>query len=273
MQIPIDTITNMRSASPIIGIPCRVTEQKSDRLSADLDSHALPPPFVGVRESYIDFVTDAGGTPLLIPLLTDPRMLRRLYAKVDALFFTGGEDIDPSRYHERVRQKLRPEPCPERDIVEFQLIEWAKEDRKPVLGICRGLQLINVSLGGTLFQDLEREFPNDPLRPVINHNEEERWNDIIHQLQIEPQTRLSDMLKIDQQGSIGANSAHHQGINRLGEGLRISAINPPDGVIEGIESIDPNFLCIGVQSHPELIYKKVEPRWENLFREFISLCA
>jgi putative glutamine amidotransferase len=263
----------MRSESPIIGIPCRVTERKSDRLSADQDSHLRPPPFVGVRESYVDLVTDAGGTPLLIPLLTDPRVLRRLYSKVDALFFSGGEDIDPSRYREQVRQKLRPEPSRERDIVEFQLFEWAKEDKKPVLGICRGLQLINVSLGGTLFQDLEKEFPRDPLRPAINHNEEDRWNDIIHQLQIKPQTRLCSMLKIGNQGTIGANSAHHQGVNKLGDGLRISAINPPDGMIEGIEVIDPNFLCIGVQSHPELIYKKVEPRWANLFREFVSLCA
>ncbi len=195
-----------------------------------------------VRDNYTRSVYRAGGLPIIFPMSsTEDTVLDEYLANVDGVLFTGGEDVHPKHYGEAVRP-LCDKIDPERDDFELGLARRALERRIPTFGICRGLQLLNVACGGTLYQDLS-ERPGT--RPEHRTKREERAQ-LRHGVRILPDTRLREIIGSEE---VKVTSTHHQLINRLGNGLRVAALGD-DGIIEGIERPDHPFF-LAVQWHPE----------------------
>jgi putative glutamine amidotransferase len=230
-------------------------------LNPDAVDPELPHCWIAGRR-YALALTEAGGVPWAVPLLPDhPETIRAIYERLDAVFLCGGIDINPERYGEARRESLCQKPDLDRDAIEFALVEWALDDGKPILGVCRGMQLINVARGGTLIQDLPA------LRPEsIKHDYFPKQgfvrNHLAHEMTVEPSSRIGSILG---EPRVMVNSLHHQGVNRLGEGLAAVAFSP-DGLVEGIEGTDSSFL-IGVQWHPEEL-TGVDAGMKRLFERF-----
>jgi putative glutamine amidotransferase len=220
------------------------------------------PPSIGHRKTYIDAVVAAGGAPFLIPLIEDEAVLRTLYERIDGLLLAGGGDVDPAHYGEAPIPELGAIDAP-RDRVELPLVRWAVAEGKPVLGICRGLQVLNVALGGTLYQDISAQLES----PIVHDDSfrRENWAHMAHGMQIEPASQLAELLGAD---GFAVNSLHHQSIKAIAPGLRPVAW-APDGVIEALEGNNGQFL-IGVQCHPEALQEAADPRWQGLFRRFVE---
>jgi putative glutamine amidotransferase len=224
---------------------------------------AMPPSWV-MNRMYLDALVQAGAAPVMLPLQTgSAEVLRDTYERLDGVLLPGGVDIHPSSYGQAVRAGLR-RTDPERDAVELTLARWALADDKPVLGLCRGLQVINVARGGTLFQDVATERLGTG-RHDFEPPEFER-SFLAHHVDIEPGSRLRDLAG---EPARLVNSMHHQGVDRLGEGLTISAL-APDGVAEAVEA--PGRFVLGVQWHPESLVP-VDPLARALFAEFVAAAA
>lgn len=192
---------------------------------------------VALNSSYVRALIDAGLTPLLVPPLLDPARVGDALADAAGLVLTGGEDVHPVSYGEPTHPKLE-ETDLARDAVELALYGAARGRRLPVLAICRGIQLVNVAMGGSLYQDLPSEHPSS-----INHVDPKGR----HALRVEPASRLHQVI-----GDLAnVNSRHHQAVKRLASGLRPVAW-AEDGVIEGAELAngDGSWL-LAVQWHPE----------------------
>jgi len=193
---------------------------------------------------YSACVAAAGGVPVLLPLTEDPEAVRAMAARCDGLLFAGGADLDPRSYGED--PSLVARCVPERDRFELALLRRALDTGVPVLGICRGLQLINVGFGGTLHHDLRD-------KGVTSHP---------HFTPCLPMTEVSHRVRLAQDsalaGSYGrreirVNSFHHQGVDRVGQGLRVVGW-AEDGTVEALEHPDHALIC-AVQWHPEMMYR------------------
>lgn len=176
--------------------------------------------------------------------------------RFDGMVLGGGLDVDPARYGRATRLNANVEIDPERDSTEFAAFARARREEVPVLGICRGMQLVNVALGGTLHQDLPSERPSEIVHEVPGQHPERRD----HKVEIRPGTRLSKIARAEE---IDVNSRHHQAVERLAPGVLLSAV-APDGLIEAFESASPWLLA--VQWHPENLRK--DPASQRLFAEF-----
>jgi len=210
---------------------------------------------VALNIAYVRALTRAGLVPLLVPPVLDPDAACAALDRVQGLVLTGGEDVEPSRYGAPPHPKLG-ETDAARDAVELALITGAERRRLPILAICRGIQILNVALGGTLYQDLVSERGGGP----IDHSD----MGARHALRIEPRTLLHDTL-----GMVGAsvNSRHHQAIRELAPTLRATAW-AEDGVIEGVERTDRAApWMLAVQWHPE------DDTEDALFRGFAQAIA
>jgi len=177
---------------------------------------------------------------------------------VAGLVLTGGEDVDPARYGEQRHEKVRSVNAA-RDATEAALIEEARARGKPVLAICRGIQILNVALGGTLVQDIPSE-----CRTNIDHDDEGARTSRTHDVDIEPGSLIA---KSGGAEHVSVNSFHHQSVKRVADGMRVTA-RSPDGVIEGIESTDDDWWAMGVQWHPEEMTDSAEPWDRGLFKAF-----
>jgi len=214
-------------------------------------------------QKYVRVLSGNGAIPWIIPLLADDETtLRALFDQLDGMFFAGGVDVEPSAYGEKRADWCGPSD-PARDAVEQTLLQWAVAEKKPVLGVCRGVQMINVAFGGTLMQDIEHERPQ-----AVKHDyfPQQGFSDramLVHAVRTEPGSKLHDLLG----ESVTVNSLHHQGIKRLGDGLVATAL-APDGVIEGIEGANGQFL-VGVQWHPEELVDS-DDRMRRVFQAFIA---
>lgn len=188
--------------------------------------------------------------------------------RVDALVLTGGADINPARYGEKPHPRLGP-PSDARDVWEIALIHAAARRAKPVLAICRGVQLVNVALGGTLIQDLPSEFSKQ--RPSdIDHDPDRPRTSYIHTVHVDAESRLARAIGAT---DVQVNSVHHQAIARVADTLRIVA-TAPDGVIEGVETApDSPWWCVGVQWHPEELTNTPEAWARDLFAGFAKQVA
>ena len=209
----------------------------------------------GAGRSYIQAVLMGGHVPVIIPDIDDPARLRKALKKIDILLLPGGVDVAPERYGE-ARSPQLGEVNMERDAFEYRILTEAVRLRKPVLGICRGVQVLNVFLGGSLYQDLPSEYPDTS---VIHM-------DAQHLINIERNTRLYRVLGKE---TVEVNSFHHQAVKRLAPGLRVSAC-APDGSIEAVEC--DSLPIVGVQFHPELLTIKGDTLFLNLFRNLKKFC-
>lgn len=201
-------------------------------------------------DAYVQAVAAAGGTPLILPLLPD-RVADDLQ-RVDGVLLSGGADVDPARYGDSDRHPATYGVDDERDAFELNLVLAALETDVPVLAICRGIQVLNVALGGTLIQDI----PSLPSGGDIGHRQQEAGltpEAIGHQVTLSPSWPLSSPPSAAM-NSLGVNSFHHQAIDRLGNRLEAVAV-APDGLVEAVVVPDHPF-ALGVQWHPELMYHR-----------------
>lgn len=212
--------------------------------------------YLRLRRTYTDAVVAAGGVPVLVPPMEDPSALRELLGLLDGLVFPGGLDVDPARYG--APRDPTTEVDPVVDALELEVAAWTVARDQPVLGICRGQQLLNVALGGSLIQDL-------PKAPVLHRQAAER-HELSHLIRVAEGSRLVEILGGT---TVEVNSFHHQAVDRLGRGLRPVAW-APDGVVEGLES-DEHAWLLTVQFHPEDLVGHHEPS-RRLFRAFVEAC-
>lgn len=211
---------------------------------------------VTVNNGYINSIIKAGGIPLLLPVLEDRVAIERLFEYCDGLLLTGGQDVRPSCYNEEPHPLLG-EVSEKRDQFEMQLIQMAHLAKKPILGICRGLQLINTAFKGTLYQDLS-------LAKAFGHSQEEVSSLATHSIKLTPGGLLR---QIFDQDALMANSFHHQAIKQLSPHFEVNALSD-DGVIEGIQYKGAEWI-LGVQWHPEVMVE-AQPEMVKLFSAFVA---
>jgi putative glutamine amidotransferase len=190
---------------------------------------------------YISAVEEAGGVPLAIPPLEDKKLLNVIIQQLDGIILTGGPDIDPS-YYNQLPHRYLGRVCPRRDASEIYLAAEFMKLSKPILGICRGLQVMNVAMGGTLCQDIPSIIDNP-----IKHMQDAPRSHKSHEIEIVEQDSLT--YKIIGNSRLMVNSFHHQAVGKPAPDLKVTA-RAPNGVIEAMESKGRGF-CIGVQWHPE----------------------
>jgi len=191
-----------------------------------------------LHDEYVCAVKTAGGVPFLLPSLDSPELVAIYYNQLDGFIFTGGSDLDPHYFGEEPQENLG-EITPQRDVFEMALVKMVLAGNKPALGICRGLQLLNVAAGGTLYQDLKG------ITELLHNQQAPRWYPV-HSVQVEQASRLYGLAGQD---SFLVNSFHHQAICQLGQGFRAVAWSK-DGLIEAIESSEDKKI-MAVQWHPE----------------------
>jgi putative glutamine amidotransferase len=213
---------------------------------------------VRLTAAYVTALESAGLVPVIIPPLSSDHAAAAILDSVVGLVLTGGEDVDPARYGETRHEKIRAVNAA-RDATEAALIEEAKLRGTPVLAICRGIQILNVALGGTLVQDIPSQCDTD-----IAHDDEGPRDSRAHEITIEPGSRIAAAMGT---GQCSVNSFHHQSVKRVAEGMRITA-RSPDGVIEGLESIGDDWWVMAVQWHPEEMTGSPEPWDRGLFKAF-----
>jgi len=213
-------------------------------------------PRVRVNAAYTDAITRAGLVPIVVPPLAASAATTILDA-VAGLVVTGGEDVSPSRYGEASHPSI--ETHERRDETEIALILEARRRRVPTLAICRGIQVVNVALGGSLVQDIPSQCPN-----AIDHDPGGARDARVHEVRIEPGSRLAGALGAD---CLTTNSFHHQALARVTNDLWVTA-RASDGIVEGAESVDANWWMVAVQWHPEELTKTPEPWDRNLFAAF-----
>jgi len=212
---------------------------------------------VQVLRAYVTSILEAGGAPILIPPDLTEDGWSPLLERLDGILFSGGADIGPEHYDGKPHPTIEVDPL--RDIIELPILRAAVDVDKPLLGICRGLQVMNVALGGRLYTHLLDQLPN-----ALQHD----WQDkprptLAHPVRVEAGTRLADILGAPQ---VQVNSLHHQGIKELAPGLIPSAF-APDGLIEGVELSGHRF-ALAVQWHPEWLTEHEAMR--RLFKAFVE---
>jgi putative glutamine amidotransferase len=195
-----------------------------------------------LSEKYYNAIERAGGLPLAIPPLRDKAALKALAERLDGVILSGGPDIDPSYFQEMPHPQLG-NICPRRDEAEIFIAGEIIRLSKPLLGICRGMQVMNVVMGGNLYQDISSEI-KDPLKHI---QDAPRWH---KSHEIESIQEDSLLFKIIGQRRIKVNSFHHQSVKEPALCYKITA-TAPDGVVEAMESRQKGVLCLGVQWHPE----------------------
>lgn len=199
-----------------------------------------------LNTNYVDAVLDAGGIPVIIPIIRDEEDAERYLDTIDGIIFSGGIDISPLNYHENPLKEIN-RMSSIRDNYEIMLFKKSYERKIPILGICRGCQLMNVSLGGKLYQDINSQVANS-----LGHSPRSMAGDeFFHSIKIE---KDSNFYNIFGKEEIFVNSFHHQAIKELGKNLK-AVSHADDGIIEAIEATDQRFM-IGVQFHPEALQKK-----------------
>jgi putative glutamine amidotransferase len=213
-------------------------------------------PRVLVNEAYTDAVAAAGLIPVVLPPVS-PGMAVAAIEDIAGLVLTGGEDIDP-RHFGQAAHPANGAPHAARDASELALARRALDQRIPTLAICRGAQIMNVALGGTLVQDIPSQHDG-----TVNHDPHQRTKRV-HRVSVDPASRLARVVGAT---SIITNSSHHQSIDAIASGLRVVA-RSDDGIVEGIEATDEDWWMLGVQWHPEELTETAEDWDRRLFSAF-----
>ncbi len=232
---------------PLIGITSSLIKNKSGALTCQ------------VSQAYINAIQNAGGTPIILPVRMSESSLTDILPRLGGVLFTGGGDIDPKRFNGQPHPKVYGISS-ERDEMEFYLLEKALDAKKPLLAICRGIQVLNVALGGSLYTHIQ-----DQLNPALKHDWYPKFprDKLAHTVNLTCGSKLHDIFGKDE---IQVNSLHHQGIAQVGKELEATAF-APDGLVEGVEIPEAKF-ALGVQWHPECLPD--DAGMQALFRAFIS---
>ena len=227
---------------------------------------------ISLSEAYPRAIAEAGGIPLTMPVGQSRELISECVRRSDGILITGGDDIEPKLYKDSVPPKLRKtvDTTPdggERDLRELILIDEVFRQRKPLLAICRGHQMLNIALGGTLIVDIPTEVPD-----AIKHGRMDKRSDIVHEVQL---TRDSLLSKITGRRTLGVNSTHHQAVGRVAELLQVTAASG-DGVVESME-LKPQAarllpFMLATQFHPERLADRY-PEHRAIFRAFTKACA
>jgi putative glutamine amidotransferase len=231
---------------PIIGLTCQLFPEPLARSS--------------VNQQYVDAVIAAGGAPLLIPIGLDREALDRIYGLVDAVLLPGGDDVSPRLYGQTPHPALGA-VSEVRDSLEIDVTTRALNDGLPVLGICRGVQVLAVAAGGSLWQDVPSQY-----EAALSHDIREHGRDhLCHEIDIATGSRLQMAI-----GTTRAtvNSFHHQAVREVPEGFCVTA-RAGDGIIEAIEAESHRFV-VGVQCHPEGMWRTTAPEFAGLFTAFVD---
>ena len=241
---------------PTIGVPTQTLQ------AIDGIPEGIPHSWV-MNHRYFRALASVGAIPFMVPLLDDDELtLRGLYERLDGVFVAGGVDVDPASYGEERHALCGSTDLP-RDRVEFLFTRWALEDGKPVFGVCRGMQVLNVVRGGTLYQDCTALYPG-----AIKHDyfptQGHARDYLAHEIEVVPGSRLHDAFGAE---TVPVNSMHHQGIKAVGDGLTATAFSP-DGLIEALEAEHHRF-AVGVQWHPEMLVER-DPGTRRLFEAFVE---
>jgi putative glutamine amidotransferase len=213
---------------------------------------------VRLTAAYVTALESAGLIPLIVPPLSNADAASVVLDSVAGLVLTGGEDVDPARYGEKRHEKVLSVNAA-RDATEAALIMEAQKRGTPVLAICRGIQILNVALGGTLVQDITSQCETN-----INHDEENARDSRTHEISVEPDSLIGKAVGAER---LTVNSFHHQSVKRVADGMRVTA-RSPDGIIEGLESTDEDWWVMAVQWHPEEMTDSAEPWDRGLFKAF-----
>jgi putative glutamine amidotransferase len=215
---------------------------------------------VRVNAAYGRAIEEAGGVPVILPPLRTLAAVGRLLDHADALLLTGGEDVGPERFGE-ARHPALGTVNPVRDATEVELVSVARHRAMPTLAICRGVQLLNVALGGSLVQDIPSQRPD-----ALPHDPKTGRGVRSHEVELASPSRTALALGVTH---LRVNSLHHQAVDRVAEGLRLTAW-APDGVVEGVEWAGPDWWAVGVQWHPEELLDDGEPWAGRLFGAFVE---
>ncbi len=221
-------------------------------------SHSHKDQRSSLSDAYVHALEQAGATPVILPPSLSPSKSARVLERMDGVLFSGGPDMSPLIGHQ-------PQPNlgtidPYRDEQEGAMFEAARKLSLPILGICRGMQVINILMGGTIVQHLETH-----REKAIQHQQNAPGWHRHHHVEIKGGTILANILG---EGAIGVNSYHHQAVGEIAQGLQVSAV-APDGVVEGIECSTPWIL--GTQWHPEMMFKKYD-EFLGIFETFVAAC-
>lgn len=233
---------------PVIGIPARSVVDSNNGFR-----------YSGIPLTYSNAVERAGGAPVLIPLQLSEDTLRAIYSRIDALLLAGGVDVHPKEFGEEI-EPFCGEIDTSRDETELRVTRWALNDGRPIFGICRGIQMLNVAAGGSLYQDIPSQLETD-----LSHSYRtgDPYNLRAHSIEFDPTSRMAQVFGATK---MDVNSLHHQSLKGVAPGLRVIA-RAPDGVVEAVESADDRFI-IGVQFHPELLDD--DERMAKLFKAFVD---
>lgn len=235
---------------PVIGISGSILINKGNAFSGYRRSY--------VNQDYVEAVLRAGAIPFIIPFNEDLEATREMVEKVDGIILSGGHDVNPYYYGEDPMLKIG-ELFPERDVFDMELYKTAIELKKPIFGICRGYQIINVINGGTLYQDLSyADFVK------IKHDQVDNPTQATHFIELEEGTFLKNILG----EKYKVNSFHHQILKDVAPGFKVVA-KSSDGVIESIEKITEDSFVIGVQWHPEMLSASNE-KSQAIFNAFVK---
>lgn len=236
---------------PIIGITCgtSIHDRERERLQDRLNC------------AYSRAIAMAGGVPVILPNLDDPAYVDAILGRVDGVLLSGGADVDPARFGEQILNET-VEVDPLRDSAELPLIERAVSRDMPILAICRGIQSLNIALGGSIYQDIPAQIPSN-----IEHKQTAPRHEASHEVEAAGGSLFE---RIVGAAPIRVNSFHHQALKEIAPRLAISA-RGPDGVVEAVEDRDARFL-LAVQFHPEELVGWSEP-CRALFRALVEASA
>jgi len=232
---------------PLIGISCSI-----DAADTGANKEFL-------NDTYFEAIENAGGVPVILPNTHDPSLQVEMAKRLDGFVISGGPDLDPRIFGSRATGKLG-RMYPRRDAAELALLKYVIEETdKPVLGICRGIQSLNVALGGDLILDLPSEgYPEHAFAGKYD-----RWEEA-HDIEVEKGSKLYEILGSEK---AGVNSFHHQAVGKPAPGVIVSAKSVPDGVVEAVEVPGERFI-LGVQWHPEcMVYHDAQ---QNIFRTLVK---